>query len=148
VLNLENHDYQTDTQQQRLDIIAEVLVFTLHLIDRMTITRFSDEERQRFMGELGQKSAKHMHDNRCDIEGSGEYRSAFIELLNQRLAEYAEFDYDEQEGPGFGMKRYFGEFVAQHMGEKNRQWVSGQMSEIEVRDIMATLKKSVPNLFM
>ena len=148
VLNLENHEYQTDTQQQRLDIIGEVLCFTIHMIDRITISRFTDEERQRFMGELGQKAAKHMHDNRTDIQGKGEYKQAFIDLLNQRLTEYAEFDYSEEDGPGFGMKRYFGDFVAVHMGEKNRKWVSGQISEIEVREIMSTLNKSVPNLFM
>jgi len=148
VLNLENHEYQTDTQSQRLDIIGEILTFTIHIIDRMTIERFSAEERQRFMGELALKSAKHMEDNRRDVQGSGEYKQAFIDLLNQRMADYADFSYSEQDGPGFPMKRYFGDFVAQHMGEKNRQWVSGQISEIEVREIMATLKKSVPNLFM
>lgn len=33
------------------------------------------------------------------------------------------------------------------MGEKNQKWVADQIIEIEVRDIMSHLRKSVPNLF-
>jgi len=45
------------------------------------------------------------------------------------------------------MKRFFGDKVALVMGEKNQIWVADQIIEIEVRDIMSYLRKSVPNLF-
>jgi hypothetical protein len=149
VLTLENNDYQTDTQAQRLQIIAEFLYFTIHLIDRMTIDRFSDEDRMRFMTELAGKSAKHMEDNMRDILGKGDYRQGFIDTLNQRMADYAEFHYDEEDGgPSFPMRRYFGDLVTQQMGEKNKRWVADQIIDIEVPEILTTLNRSIPNLFM
>jgi len=149
VLNLENNDYQTDTQAQRLQIIAEFLFFTIHLIDRMTIERFSEEDRMRFMSELAGKSAKHMEDNLRDILGKGDYRQDFIDTLNQRMSDYAEFQYDAEDGgPSFPMRRFFGDLVTRQMGEKNKRWVTDQMIDIEVPEILTTLNRSLPNLFM
>lgn len=148
VLNLENNDFQTDTQQQRMAIMAEFLCFTIHLIDRMTIDRFDAEERVRFITELAGKSAKNMYDNKVELLGPGEYRQEFIDLLNSRMAEYAEFQYDDKDGPSFPMRRYFGNFVTAQMGEKNQRWVGDQIIDIEAPEIVSTLKRSVPNLFM
>lgn len=149
VLTLENNDYQTDTQVQRLQIIAEFLYFTIHLIDRMTIERFDDEDRMRFMTELASKSAKNIEDNMRDILGKGDYRQGFIDSLNQRMSDYAEFHFDiEDGGPSFPMRRFFGDLVTQQMGEKNKRWVTDQIIDIEVPEILATLNRSIPNLFM
>jgi hypothetical protein len=149
VLTLENNDYQTDTQAQRLQIIAEFLYFTIHLIDRMTIDRFNDEDRLRFMTELASKSAKNIEDNTRDILGKGDYRQGFIDTLNQRMSDYAEFLYDKDDGgPSFPMRRFFGDLVTQQMGEKNKRWVTDQIIDIEVPEILTTLNRSLPNLFM
>lgn len=149
VLTLENNDYQTDTQEQRLRIIAEFLYFTIHLIDRMTIDRFEDEDRMRFMTELASKSAKNMEDNMRDILGKGDYRQGFIDTLNQRMSDYAEFQYDKEDGgPSFPMRRFFGDLVTQQMGEKNKRWVTDQIIDIEVPEILTTLNRSIPNLFL
>jgi predicted GNAT family acetyltransferase len=149
VLSLENNDYQTDSQAQRLKIIAEFLCFTIHIIDRMTIERFSDEDRVRFMTELAVKSAKHMEDNMRDILGKGDYRQGFIDTLNQRMNDYADFAYDKEAGgPSFPMRRFFGDLVTEQMGEKNKRWVADQIIDIEVPGILQTLERSVPNLFM
>jgi hypothetical protein len=147
LLSLENNDFQTDTYAQRLEIIAEFLIFTIHMIDRMTIENFDENERVRFITELVTKTAKHLEDNKRDLIGPGEYRAEFIELLNDRINEYSDFSYDEKDGPSFPMKRFFGDKVAEVMGEKNKKWVADQVIEIEVRDIMSHLRKSVPNLF-
>lgn len=147
LLSLENNDFQTDTHAQRLEIITEFLIFTIHMIDRMTIESFDENERVRFITELVTKTAKHLEDNKRDLIGPGEYRSSFIDLLNSRIGEYSEFSYDEKDGPSFPMKRFFGDKVAEIMGEKNKKWVADQIIEIEVRDIMSHLRKSVPNLF-
>jgi ribosomal protein S15P/S13E len=148
VLSMENADFQTETQRQRLDIIAEFLVFAIHVADRMTIENFDEEQRIRFMTELAQKCAKHMEDNKRDVIGPGEYRQAFIELLNQRMADYAEFGYSEQEGPSFGMKRFFGDQVKHCFNAEDQKWVSSQVIDIEVPEIMTHLKRATPNLFM
>jgi len=147
LLSLENNDFQTDTHSDRLRIISEFLIFTIHMVDRMTIENFDENERVRFITELVTKSSKHLEDNKRDLVGSGEYRSDFVELLNERINDYAEFSYDKKDGPSFPMKRFFGDKMALIMGEKNQKWVADQIIEIEVRDIMAHLRKSVPNLF-
>lgn len=149
LLDMENNDYQTDTQLQRLNIIEEFLAYTIHIIDRMTIEKFSDEDRQRFMTELVMKTAKHMEDNKRDIIGPGDYKQPYIDRVNERMDEYAEFNYDpENGGPSFPMRRFFGDRVAVQMGEKNRKWVADQMIEVEAPEIMDALNKAVPNLFM
>lgn len=149
VLSLENNDYQTDTQQQRMDIISEFLCFTIHLMDRMTIDRFSEAERVRFITELAVKSAKHYEDNLRDIVGPGEYRQEFIDKLNERTNDYAEFQYDVKSGgASFPMRRFFGDLVTKQMGEKNKRWVADQVIDIEVPEMQEILDRSVPNLFM
>lgn len=148
VLNMENHEFGTETQSQRLDIMGEFLAFTIHIIDRMTIDRFEPEDRQRFMIELALKSAKHMEDNRRDVEGPGDYRQAFIDTLNQRMDEYSDCAYDAKEGASFVMRRLFGDHVTALMGEKHQKWVTAQIIDIEVPDLFRTLNKSLPNLFM
>ena len=147
LLSLENNDFQTDTHTQRLSIISEFLIFTIHMIDRMTIEKFDENERVRFITELVTKTSKHLEDNKRDLMGTGEYREEFVTLLNERINDYSEFSYDSKEGPSFPMKRFFGDKMALVMGEKNQKWVADQIIEIEVRDIMAHLRKSVPNLF-
>ena len=148
VLSMENADFQTETQRQRLDIIAEFLAFAIHVADRMTIERFDEEQRVRFMTELAQKCAKHMEDNKRDVIGPGEYRQVFIDLLNQRMADYAEFGYSDEEGPSFGMKRFFGDQVKRCFNAEDQKWVSSQVIDIEVPEIMTHLKRATPNLFM
>lgn len=147
LLSLENNDFQTDTHGDRLRIISEFLIFTIHMVDRMTIENFDENERVRFITELVTKSSKHLEDNKRDLVGAGEYRSDFVELLNERINDYSEFSFDDKEGPSFPMKRFFGDKMALVMGDKNNKWVADQIIEIEVRDIMNHLRKSVPNLF-
>ena len=147
LLSLENNDFQTDTHEQRLSIISEFLIFTIHMIDRMTIENFDENERVRFINELVEKSAKHLEDNKRDLLGTGDYRQEFVTRLNERINDYSQFSYDEKDGPSCPMKRFFGDKMALIMGEKNQKWVADQIIEIEVRDIMNHLRKSVPNLF-
>lgn len=147
-LNLENNDFQTDTAEQRLAIMTEYLCFTVHVIDRMTIEKFDDNERQRFMTELSLKCAKHIEDNKRDLIGPGDYRQDFIDQLNQRMSDYADFKYNEEAGgPSFPMRRFFGDLVTEQMGEKNKKWVADQVIDIEVPEILESLHKALPNLF-
>ena len=80
LLSLENNDFQTDTHEQRLKIINEFLIFTIHMVDRMTIESFDENERIRFITELVQKTAKHMEDNKRDLIGAGEYRQELLRI--------------------------------------------------------------------
>jgi len=68
---MENAGFQTETNLQRLNILAEFAAFAIHIADRMTIERFSDDERLRFMTELARKTASHYEDNKRDFAGEG-----------------------------------------------------------------------------
>lgn len=148
VLSMENADFETNSNQQRLDIINEFLCFSIHIADRMTIERFDENERVRFMTELAQKCAKHLQDNMYHMGMKGDYRQGFIDLLNRRMGDYSEFSYREEDGPSFPMKRFFGDHVSKVFGEKNRRWVADQVIDIEVPEILSHLQKAIPNLFM
>ena len=146
VLTLENNDYQTDTQAQRLQIIAEFLYFTIHLIDRMTIERFNEEDRMRFMTELASKSAKHMEDNMRDILGKGDYRQGFIDTLNQRMNDYADFHYDQEDGgPSFPMCRFFDQqpSVFLVIWWRNK-WVRKTNAGLLIRSLISKCRKFCP----
>jgi len=145
VLNLENEDYQTETQAQRLDIIAEVLAFLVHLVDRLAYGKIDESDRPRYIGTLGLRLADIMHDNRIDAEGPGEYRNAFIDLVNERMDAYAELPFADGE-PGFGMRRYLGDRVAEAMGPKHNKWITQQVMDIEVPEALETLRKGLRNL--
>ena len=147
LLNLENEGFQTDTQLQRLDVLEELCAFLIHVTDRLVHGQMSDEERQRFIVALALKTADTYHDNRVDAEGRGkDFRQPFIDKLNQRLAEYAEFRFENAE-PGYAFKRYLGECVTNSMGPRDRKWISDQVMEIEVPDMLRTLKKGLKDLF-
>ena len=43
VLNLENENFQTDTQKQRMDIIQEVVAFLVSITDRLVAQQMTQE---------------------------------------------------------------------------------------------------------
>ncbi len=145
-LNLENEGFQTDTNAQRLDVIAEFVAFLLHMVDRLKAEELELEERQEFIGALARHLANQMQENRTDAQGKGEYRQAMITLLNERAADYAEFTVSEGK-PGYALKRYFGEKVRAVMGEKDNQWITDQVMEIEVPAALQPLNKALRDLF-
>ena len=144
VLNLENENYQTDTQKQRLDVIEETLAFLISVTDRLVADQMTAEERQEFIVKYATKLSKTFQENCEDLIGRGvDYKADFINLINQRLNAYAECSWDdEKEMPGFQYKRDFGDYIALKMGEKDNKYITEQIMEIEVLDIMENLKKS------
>jgi hypothetical protein len=146
LLNLENEGFQTDTQQQRLEVLQELCAFLIHVTDRLVHASMADEERQRFIVALALKIADTYHDNRVDFAGRGhDFRQPFIELLNKRMADYAEFRFDDG-APGYAFSRYLGECVTNSMGPKDRKWISDQVMEIEVPSMLKTLNKGLTDL--
>lgn len=147
LLDLENEGFQTDTQLQRLDVLQELCAFLIHVTDRLVHDTMDEEERQRFIVALALKTADTYHDNRIDSEGRGkDFRKPFIEVLNARMSDYAEFVFEDRK-PGYAFKRYLGEAVTGKMGERDRKWISEQVMEIEVPDMLKTLEKGLKDLF-
>jgi len=146
LLNLENEGFQTETRSQRLDVIAEFVAFLVHLADRFKAEELGLDERREFITSLARHLADTMQENRTEAEGKGDYRAPLIGLLNERAADYAEFSMPEGE-PGYAMRRYFGDRVRAVMGEKDNQWIAGQVIDIEVPELLPPLKKALRDLF-
>ncbi len=144
VLNLENENFQTDTQKQRLDVIAEALAFLVSVTDRLVAGQMTQEERQEFIVKFATKLSKTFQENAEDLIARGtDYTKAFIDTMNQRLNAYAECSWDdEKDMPGFQYKRDFGDNISAVMGERDNKWITDQIIEIEVPEMIENLKKA------
>lgn len=139
VLNLENEEFETRTQYQRLDVIEEFVIFLLHLTDHQVYGKFSEDERARFVTAMALRLAGLVEENRADNRPPEDqigrtpedYRRAFIDKINERNAVYAECRYSPVEGPGFGLLRAFAEWVSEALGPTNRQWAIDQVVAID-----------------
>jgi len=148
VLNLENEGFQTDTNAQRLDVMAEFLTFLLHLVDRRVVGLMEVDERQEFVTALAKKLADFIQENRTDASGKGEYRQRFIQLLNERTSDYADFSVGEDDVPGYAFRRYFGENVRAVMGDKDNQWITDQVMDVEVPEMLKPFNKAAVDLLV
>ena len=147
VLHLENEGFQTDTQQQRLDVIAEFLAFLIHVTDRLVYGHLSDEDRQALISAYALRMADTFAGNVKDVAGAsdGDPRGGFIETLNQRMSDYAEMSFADGQ-PGFNLLAFFGEKVAGVMGPKDNRWIQDQIMEIEAPEALKPLKKALRDL--
>lgn len=147
VLSLENEGFETTTNSQRLDVFQELTAFLIHVTDRLVHDSMKADERQKFIIGLALKMADFYHDNRVDAEGRGtDFRQPYIDVLNARLADYAEFSFEAGE-PGYAFRRYLGEAVTRVMGQKDSKWITDQVMEIEVPKMLKPLKKGLRDLF-
>jgi hypothetical protein len=126
--------------------MSEFVAFLVHLADRLKAGELELDERTEFITSLARHLADNMQENRTEAQGKGDYRKALISLLNERAADYAEFTMPDGE-PGYAMRRYFGENVRAVMGEKDNQWITDQVMDIEVPEALPPLKKALRELF-
>ena len=140
-LFLENEGFDTKTQSQRLDVIAEFTAFGAHIADRMVFDDMTAAERELFINALGQYLANTMQMNREDVHGSGEYRKEFITLLNNRMSEYSECGYTHDDGPSFSMRRIAGNHVQAVMGDKDKKWIPDYVIDSEIPKLLLGLKR-------
>lgn len=140
-LFLENEGFETRTQSQRLDVIAEFVAFGAHMADRMVFDEMTAAERELFINALGRNLANTMQTNCEEVCGAGDYRKEFINLLNDRMNEYSECGYSEKDGPSFSMRRLAGNHVQSVMGEKDNKWIPDYVIDSEIPKLLLGLKR-------
>jgi hypothetical protein len=141
LLEIENENFQVDTQQQRVAIMEEIMVFMVHTLDRMVYETIDDEGRATLISLYAKKLADHVQDNARDFSGAGDYRTPFIHKLNQRMQDYAECSWkDESNEPGFNMGRVFGNHTANALGTRDQKWALDTIQQVLMPDFMKTYK--------
>lgn len=146
-LHAERFIYEND--EQRIKVIAEYLAMFLQVSDRLAFARMEDSDRQLFITTMALSLSDHMQDNAVDLFGEGDYRTSFIDMLNRRSAEYAEFTYDIDEGPSYNFMHYFGRMVQDVLSDEyhDNKWVIDQIMEIDGPDAIEKASKALIELF-
>ena len=141
--------YDIDIGQQYFDFVCEYLAFLLHSADRIAYRALEAEDRVAFTSALALKLAEVVEENSDMLMAEtepGSCRRHFIDLANQRGAEYADFNYDAKEGPDFGFRRFFGSRLLEIVPEKDHAWVIDQVMEIEVPEAIRMLEGTLLGL--
>lgn len=70
-INLHGEHFVYSDDQQRLDVIAEYLIFQTQLVDRMVHGNLDSERRRALVTALALRLADHMEENSQDLLGPG-----------------------------------------------------------------------------
>lgn len=142
--------FDIDIGRQYFDFVCEYLAFMLHAADRIAYRKLDADKRTMFTTALALKLAEVVEDN-CDMliaePEPGHCHRHFIALANLRGADYADFAYDEKEGPDFGFRRFFGSRLLEIVPKKDHAWVIDQIMEIEAPEAVKALERTLEGLF-
>lgn len=146
VLDLENEGFQTDTASQRLDVITEYVAYLVQIVDRCLFEGFDLDHRKGLITATGLHLASIMQDNRQDTDGTGDYTTDFLKVLNSRIGEYSNCQLDEKEGPSFVFLRLLGDHVTAQMGEKDAKWITSYVIDIVGKKMYDDITRVLPGL--
>jgi len=148
-INLHGEDFIYETDEQRMAVITEYLIFQLQIVDRIALMRLGldDNERRQLVIKLAKHLAGHLQDNCSDILGQGDYVKPFIDKMNQRGTEYSDFNYTE-DGPSYPFMRHLGYEIQQVMGETQaNRWVIDQVMDKDGVEVDREIRRAIDNLF-
>lgn len=146
VLNLENENFETTTQGQRVDLLEELVCYLVHFCDRWIYERADARQRGEFVSCLAADMARMIEDSRVDVQGAGEYRRGFIDRLNERSADYASYRFSEEDGCSFAMRCRLGEHVRAVMGVRDNRWIPDYIVGREAPEIESSLRPALVGL--
>lgn len=147
-IGLHGADFTYEDDRQRLDVILEFIFFQVQILDRASVQllELDDEARRVLIVSLVRHLAKYVQDNGRDLLGPGEHGKAFIERLNLRADEYAEFNFDE-DGPSYPFLRHLGHEIQQLMGrEGENRWVIDKVMDQDGPDLARKMKRTLLDL--
>jgi hypothetical protein len=138
--HMEKEGFRFREDRQAISFMTEVVIYQIHIVDRMVYGKVSEEERESFLNALARRLAQDLAENQTDLFGEGEYISEFIETMNKRFTEYAECEFTE-EGPGYAFTRYLGQNIADIMKESDDKWVKEQVMDVEAPQIVEKIMR-------
>ncbi len=140
--HLEKDGFRFGSDQQVTVVITEFIAFLIQLTDRTVYGRRNDTDRASLIRAVASHLAKTMENNQLDLFGPGAYRAPFIQTLNDRFEDYAQFEYIDRE-PGYACLRYFGAKISDAMADSDNKWMLEQMMEVEAPEMVRVIKKLV-----
>lgn len=140
--HLENDGFKFGSDRQVMGVFSELIVFLVQMTDRLVYRKLSDADRATLINVVASHLATTMENNQLDLLGPGEYKAAFITVLNNRCQEYAEFGYSET-APSYACLRFFGKQVSDAMAASDNKWVAEQVMDVEAPAMISALKKLV-----
>lgn len=141
--------FDIDPGPQYFDFLAEAAAFAIQVAWRLAYPRYDEGGRLAFMSALANRVGDELAENRARLLGEPDaaaIKAGFIDLLNRRTAEYADFGHGA-DGPDFAFLRYFATVVAELMPEKDRRWTWDQVIAIEGPEAASSIAKAVKGLF-
>lgn len=138
--HMEREGFRFASDRMVTDVLAECIAFLVQLADRSAHGRLGDADRATLVGELARHLAATVESNQIDLFGPGEYRRAFIDLLNARSEDYATFEYAGAD-PGYACLRFFASKVEEAMAPAENKWVAEQVMELEAPEMVRAMKK-------
>ena len=143
-LHTERFDYESD--EQRVNVIAEYLIYLTHITDRLSYDVLKDQARNELVTLVAHEVARQFQKNVEGVLGANDYTSAFLDKLNVRIVDYSSSSFDEQ-APGYDMRRLLGHSVQQIMGiSQTNKWVLDQVIEIDSLEMVETYVRSYNKL--
>ena len=144
--NLHEEAYVFESDEQRVRVIREYLVFLVHLADRMVFDQYDEKQRTLFVTELANNTANHIQRNTEEIAGPGEYRQNYLDTINDRFNEYARGSF--QDGmAGYSLLRMFGEHVREVMGDdQTNKWTIDQIMDVDGPMMIGKMRDSLDSI--
>lgn len=148
VTHMQQDNFEINSKEQGFAMVAEYLAFLVQYTDRFVYQRVDDEYRGEMINIIAKRLAEILEENQTYFMGVPEvsYQKRFIDLLVERLAEYATFDYVDGE-PNYPCRRFLGGKILEQMPKRERSWTIDQVVEIEIPNALALLKKGLDGLF-
>ena len=141
-VRMEREGFRAGEDRQLAAVLTEMIAFLVQVSDRLVYGQLSEEDRARFVNALGKHLAHTMQTNMLDMFGPGEYAKTFIDTLNTRAADYAEFEFTNFY-PSYGFLRYLGEKMSGAMAATDNKWVIEHVIEIEAPEAMKPVRKLI-----
>ncbi len=137
--------YRDDAQ--RLSVIQEYLIFLVQIADRLAAERMDQEARRILITSLVKQLIAHWQENAEELLGPGDHGRRFVEQLDERSEEYADFRMTE-EGPSYPFLRHLGFSIQTWMGEAGEnRWVIDQVMDKDGYEAYRDFASAFDNLF-
>ncbi len=145
--NTRKAKFEVAVGAQYFAFLSEFLLFLIQVADRIAYRRLSAEARLTFTMTLAKRIAETHAENESRLLGGepADCKRRFIDRLNQRAGEYAEFGYDEN-GPDFSFTRYLAYCMDEVMSEKDSGWIIDHLMSIEAPEAVEMLEKTFRGL--